>query len=164
VSAKEAVAMNLTDGLLLAATVSSAIAGGATLDQTVKQLPARHRIGAEAYTAYARAADLSNGLVWYPVMGIGTTVLVIGAVVAGLLDHPSASRAVALAAMAAGIVVFAGATSRAAPTLLTLRRGEPTEATATATLDRFARFNAIRAAGIVMTIAASVWAMAASVG
>jgi len=47
---------------------------------------------------------------------------------------------------------------------LTLRRGEITEAAAKTTLDRFTRFNAIRAAGIAGTVAASVWALATTIG
>jgi hypothetical protein len=55
--------VTMTQGVLLAATLNGAIACGATFDQTFKQLPARHRIGASAYTAYIRAADLGNGLI-----------------------------------------------------------------------------------------------------
>jgi hypothetical protein len=156
--------MTMTQGVLLAATLSSAIACGATFDQTFKQLPARHRIGASAYAAYVRAADLGNGLIWYPLLGIATTVLAIAAIVTGLLDHPTAARTAALAVMAAGTIVFTTATSRAAPTLLTLRRGEITEAAARTTLDRFSRFNAIRAAGIAVAVAGSVWALATTIG
>jgi hypothetical protein len=156
--------MNLATGLLIAATVTSAIACGATLDQTFKQLPARHRIGATAYTAYARAADLSNGLIWYPILGISTTLLCAAAVVTGLLDHPNAIRTTALVILAVGTVVFTAATSRAAPTLLTLRHGEVTDTKAQTTLNRFARFNAIRASGIAVAVLAAVWALALAIG
>jgi hypothetical protein len=156
--------MTLATIVLMAATVSSALACGATFDQTFKQLPARHQIGATAYGAYVRAADLRNGLIWYPIIGITTTLLCLGAVVTGLLDHPSATRIAALTTLALGTIVFTAATARAAPTLLALRAGEVTEATAQATLNRFARFNAVRAVGIAIAAAASVWALAASIG
>ena len=156
--------MILATGLLIAATVTSAIACGATLDQTFKQLPARHRIGATAYTAYARAADLANGLIWYPIIGISTTILCAAAVVMGLIDHPNAMRTTALVILAVGTVVFTAATSRAAPTLLTLRGGEVTDAQAQTTLNRFARFNAIRAIGIAVTVVAAVWSLASVIG
>src|SRR5512146_462882 len=110
--------MTWATSVLVAAMVSSALACGATLDQTFKQLPARHRIGAGAYVAYARAADLSNGLIWYPIIGITTTLLCLAAVVTGLLDHPSATLTAALIALALGTIVFTAATARAAPTLL----------------------------------------------
>jgi hypothetical protein len=155
--------MTLATSALMAATVSSALACGATLDQTFKQLPARRQIGATAYAAYVRAADLRNGLIWYPIIGISTTMLCLTAVVTGLLDHPSASHTTALVALALGTIVFTAATARAAPTLLSLRTSEATEATAQTTLHRFARFNAIRAVGIVLTLTASVWALTASI-
>jgi hypothetical protein len=156
--------MNVATELLLAATLTSAITCGATLDQTFKQLPARHRIGATAYTAYARAADLDNGLIWYPIIGISTTLLCAAAVVTGLLEHPNAARTTALAILAVGTLVFTAATSRAAPTLLTLRRGEATEAQAQTTLNRFARYNAIRATGISVAVLAAAWALVSAMG
>jgi hypothetical protein len=156
--------MNIATALLIAATVTSAMACGATFDQTFKQLPARHRIGASAYAAYARAADLSNGLIWYPIVGISTTLLCAAAAVAGLLDHPNAMRTTALVILAVGTVVFTAATSRAAPTLLTLRHSEVTDAQAQTTLNRFARFNAIRAIGIAVTVLAAAWALILAIG
>lgn len=156
--------MNIATGLLIAATVTSAMACGATFDQTFKQLPARHRIGATAYTAYARAADLSNGLIWYPIIGISTTLLCTAAVVSGLLDHPNTMRTTALVILAVGTVAFTAATSRAAPTLLTLRHNEVTDAQAQTTLNRFTRFNAIRATGVAMAVSAAVWALALDIG
>lgn len=131
-------------GLLLAATVTNGIATGATLDRAIKQLPARRRIGAPAYLDYVRAADMGNGLLWYPIMGIGTALTTLAAVLVGLLAHPTAAGAIALAAAGLGTVAHSAATSRAAPTLLTLRRGEPTAATIESVLDRFAILNALR--------------------
>jgi hypothetical protein len=157
------ISMTLATGVLLAATVCSALACGATFDQMFKQLPARHQIGATAYAAYVRAADLSNGLIWYPIIGISTTLLCVAAVVTGVLNHPNASHIAALSALALGTIVFTVATARAAPTLLTLRTGAVTEATAQATLNRFARFNAVRAVGIAVAVAASAWALAVSI-
>jgi hypothetical protein len=155
--------MNAATVLLIAALVSSTVACGATLDQTFKQLPARRRIGPGAYTQYVRAADLGNGLIWYPIVGITTTLSCVAAAVAGLLDHPTAARIAALSVLAVATVVFTAATSRAAPTLLTLRDGQIAEAAAEATLNRFARFNAIRAGGIALTVAAAVWALALTI-
>jgi hypothetical protein len=81
--------------------------------------------------------------------------------VTGLLAHPNGTTTAALATLALGTMVFTVSTARAAPTLLTLRTGQVTEATAQATLNRFARFNAVRAVGITITVGAAVWALAA---
>ena len=81
----------------------------------------------------------------------------------GLLDHPNTMRTMALVILAVGTVAFTAATSRAAPTLLT-RHGEVTDAQAQTTLNRFARFNAIRATGIAVAVLAAVWALALDIG
>ena len=72
-------------------------------------------------------------------------------------------RTAALVALALGTIVFTAATARAAPTLLRLRTKQATEVTAQTTLHRFARFNAIRAVGIALTLTANVWALTASI-
>ncbi len=147
-------------GVLVAATVTNGIAAGATLDQAFKQLPARRHIGTRAYVDYVRAADMANGRIWYPIMGIGTALVSLAAVLLGLLAHPGPAGVAALLVVALGTLGHLGVTSRAAPTLLSLRTGEVDPARAAATLDRFARLNAIRAAGIVLALAATVAALA----
>ncbi len=57
--------------LIAAATALDGVATGASLDQTIKQLPARHRIGVVAFSAYNRAADRgTGGLVLYAGAGV----------------------------------------------------------------------------------------------
>ena len=51
--------------LLAGATALNGILAGASLDQSIKQLPSRHRIGPVAYSTYSRASDLGNGIPWY---------------------------------------------------------------------------------------------------
>ena len=65
--------------LLLAATAATGILAGASLDQSIKQLPARHRMGIAAFSVYSRAADLGNGIAWYAIIGIGAAALTIAA-------------------------------------------------------------------------------------
>lgn len=49
--------MNRVWTLVVAALVVNAMVIGATWDQTIKQLPARQVIGAEAFSAYSKAGD-----------------------------------------------------------------------------------------------------------
>ena len=49
----------------MAALVADGILAGLSLDKVIVQLPARRRIGVTAYAAYARAADLGNGIAFY---------------------------------------------------------------------------------------------------
>ena len=51
---------NRTSALILAATAADGLLAGASLDQSIKQLPARRRIGAVDYSAYSRASDASR--------------------------------------------------------------------------------------------------------
>jgi hypothetical protein len=150
--------MDGATGLLVAAMVTNAVAAGATFDQTFKQLPARHRIGPGAYTAYVRAADLGNGLVWYPIMGVGAASVTVAAIVAGLRTAATRPQVVALVAMAVGTIGFLASTARAAPILLSLRRDGAAQDPAPV-LDRFARANAIRAVALAVMVAATVWAL-----
>ena len=55
----------LTIALLVAATAADGLLAGASLDQSIKQLPARHRMGVIAFSAYSRASDLGPGIIWY---------------------------------------------------------------------------------------------------
>jgi hypothetical protein len=151
-------------GCAIAAAVANGAMVGATLDQSVKQLPARHRIGAVTYAAYARAADLAGGLRWYPALA-GVVLLSTGAAVAtGLLDHPDRWRVVALLAAAAGTVAHMLVTARAAPTILTLRHlPDDGSDRIAAVLARFVRLQTLRAGLQVATLAAAVWALVATV-
>ena len=71
--------------LILAATATDGLLAGASMDQSIKQLPARHKIGPVAYSEYSRASDLGHGILWYGILGVGAAVLTIAAAVAGLI-------------------------------------------------------------------------------
>jgi hypothetical protein len=68
----------------LAAAVDGLLAG-ASLDQSIKQLPARHRIGVVAFSGYSRASDQANGLAWYAALGVGGAVLTLAAAATAVL-------------------------------------------------------------------------------
>lgn len=153
--------IDITLGLLLAATVVNAVMVGATLDQSIKQLPARHRIGPLAYAGYAKAADFAGGLRWYPPLGVATLLVTPGAAIAGLLDHPTGQQTTALVLAAAGTIAHTLVTARAAPAFLSLREVDDEE-TATAILDRFAHLQTVRATFQVLTAAATIWALIAT--
>ncbi len=153
--------MNTTYRLLMAAATANGIATGATLDQAIKQLPARHELGSVAYADYVRAADLGNGLIWYPIMGIGTAALSLTAALHGLQAKPGRPGSAALIALTIGTASHLTATTRAAPTLLGLRHAGIDDTQAGDILNRFAQLNRLRATALVATLAAVVWALAA---
>jgi hypothetical protein len=66
-------------GVAMAALVADGILAGLSLDKVIVQLPSRRRIGVTAYAAYARAADLGNGIALYAAVGVGAAVLTLAA-------------------------------------------------------------------------------------
>lgn len=146
--------------MLLVASVSvNGLLTGATLDQAIKQLPARKAIGAVAYSDYSRAADLGNGLIWYPVLGIGAAVLSVVTSAVGLAQHAVGAERIALILLIVGSVAHMGSTALAAPTNISQRRAAGDEAALTRIFNRFARLNAIRAALLVATLGIAIWAL-----
>jgi hypothetical protein len=151
----------LLPGLAIAATALDGLLAGASLDQSIKQLPARRRIGAIAYSVYARAADLGNGLLWYPLLGIGAALLTIVAAVMAFAQ--SAPSAVALPLYLAAVTSLAHSftTSRAAPIMLSQRRVADDESALRAIFARFERWQTARAILQAATFALMLWALVA---
>ena len=120
----------------MAALVADGILAGLSLDKVIVQLPARRRIGVTAYAAYARAADLGNGIAFYPAVGAGAAVLTLaGFAVAALLS-----------------LVHSAMTGGAAPTMFQIGRAGDDPAALAPLLARFARWSAARAAAQTATL------------
>jgi len=156
--------MTVAIELQIAATVVASMGATASLDQLIKQVRARHRIGVVAYAAYSRAADFHTAIPYYAPIIAGWVVVIPAAAIAGFADGASGSRAVALGAMLAGLIVHTLVTVLfAAPILLSQRRLRPDdEPRLTDVFDRFARWHGVRTVNDVATAAAAVWALAAS--
>ena len=149
-------------GVAMAALAADGILAGLSLDKVIVQLPARRRIGVIAYAAYARAADLGNGIAFYATAGVGAAVLTVAAfAVAAALRAPGAVTTL-LAAAAALSLVHSAATGRAAPAMFRIGRAADTETTLAPLLARFARWPAARAA--VQTATLIVVAIAVATG
>src|SRR5438105_13843412 len=87
--------------LAIAATVNGLLAG-ASLDQSIEQLPSRHRIGVRAYSDYSRASHLANGRFWLVPLGLGGAAITVAAAIwAATLALP---RAHALPIFIAGVL------------------------------------------------------------
>jgi hypothetical protein len=109
-------------GVAIGALVADGILAGLSLDKVIVQLPARRRIGVTAYAAYARAADLGNGVAFYAAVGVGAAALTLAAfAVAAALGAPGAVTG--LLAAAAGLPLpHSAATGRATELTAALRR------------------------------------------
>jgi hypothetical protein len=153
--------------LILAIATTAVIGPGAgmSLDQSIKQLPARRRIGVSAYSAYSRAGDQGNGLFLYPPIGIGTLVLAIAAAVSGHLSGLPSPLQIPLDISGVLAVLHSLVTARAAPINFNQRKYRLTDEVNLANvLNQFERWHNLRAALQVLNFGASLWATVALAG
>jgi hypothetical protein len=148
--------------LLIAAVAFNGVLSGASLDQSIKQLPARRRMGVIAFSAYSRAADLGNGIVWYAAIGVGAALLTIGAAVGAYLRVAPAAVAIPLYLAALASLLHSFTTTQAAPTLFQVRQVKDDAARLTLIFDRFERWQTLRAALQVAAFGLTLWALAAA--
>lgn len=151
--------LDLSFILTVATVAGNGMLAGASLDQSFKQLPARHRIGAVAYSAYARAADLGPGILWYALLGIGAALLTVAAATAAVAQGIAVPISAPLVAAAVLSALHSFATSQAAPTMFSQRRVPQTEEALGAVFNRFTRWQTVRATLQVLTLAAMLWAL-----
>jgi hypothetical protein len=155
----------LTLLLLIAATACIGLLAGASLDQSIKQLPARHRIGSVAYSQYSRASDLGRGILFYAILGVGSAALCIAAAIAAALQGLLLSRAVPIYAGAVLALLHTLATTQAAPTNFSQRKVAPDdEAGLAGVFDRFARWQAVRCVLQVINFGVNLWAVVSLTG
>ena len=153
-----------TLALIVAATAMNGVLAGASLDQSIKQLPTRNRIGGAAYSVYSRAGDLGNGIAWYAVLGVGSALLTIIAAVVMYFQQAGSAAAIPLYMAAVLSVLHSLVTVRAAPLLMSQRRytaDSAGEDSLKALFNRFARLQALRAFLQVLTFGLLLWTIVA---
>jgi hypothetical protein len=149
--------------LLVAAMLGNGLLVGASLDQVIKQLPARHRIGVLAFSDYSKAGDLGRGIAWYAALGIGAALLTILAALVGLADEPGTPAAAALWLALVLTVAHSATTLRAAPLNFSQRAAAGDPARLAAIFDRFERWSTARATLQVLTLLSVTSALIASI-
>jgi hypothetical protein len=151
--------LSFTFVLIVAATAADGLLAGASLDQSIKQLPARHKIGLVAYSEYSRASDLGPGILWYAILGVGAAVLTIAAAVVAFLEGVPSATATPLYVAAGLAVLHSLVTTQAAPTNFSQRRVAKDEAALERVFDRFERWQTLRAVLQVLNFGAMLWAL-----
>jgi hypothetical protein len=154
--------MNLVPSLITLATAMNGLLSGLNVDTALVKLPARRRIGAVAYATFARGNDLGNGLVVYPLLGIGAVLLTVLATAVAYLERSPMEVVLPLSLASLLSLLHTFATTRAAPVMLSLKDVPDDEAILTAKLDRFARWHAVRATFQVLTFFVLLWALIVS--
>src|SRR5580700_10915770 len=133
--------------LVVATTTLSGIAAGASLDVSIRQLPARHRIGVIAYSVYSQATDLGTARVWYPPLGIGTLLLALATAVMAFFQQVPLAHALPLFLAAILWMVHLFITLMwALPTLPRQRHFANDEQQLTALFNQFEHLQTVRAA------------------
>ena len=145
--------------LIVLAVAINGMLAGASLEAALVKLPARKRIGALAYARFARGNDLGNGLFVYPTWAILATLLVFAATAVSFAAGSTVRVLVALSASSAASVLHFGATSRAAPVMLSIGKTPDDEGVLAAKLDRFARWHAVRTVFQVLAFLLVLWAL-----
>jgi hypothetical protein len=152
--------MDSLTSLLLASVVANGLLSGASLDQSIKQLPARHRIGVLAFSEYSKASDLANGVPWYATLGVGGGLLSVATGVYGLTRDVESTTTAALWALILLTVAHSLVTSQAAPTDFSQREAAGDANRLTAIFNRFARLQTLRVTLQVAALGAAVWGLA----
>ena len=154
--------MNLVTFLIALAAAINGLLAGLNVDTALVKLPARKRIGARAYATFARGNDLGNGLVVYPILGIGAALFTVLAMAITYLEHSSMGLLLPLFLASLLSLLHTFATTRAAPVMLSIKDTPDDEALLMAKLDRFARWHAVRATFQILTFFVLLWALGAS--
>jgi len=147
--------------LLAVATVADGALAGASLDQSIKQLPARRTMGNVAFSAYSRAADLGPGVVWYAALGIGAALLTIATAIVELALGTASAAAWAIYVAAALAILHSLTTARAAPINFSQKRAADDEAQLGVIFDRFERWQTARVILQTLTFIAVIVALVA---
>ncbi len=152
--------MNLVLSLITLATAANGLLAGANTDTALVKLPARRRIGVVAYATFARGNDLGNGLVVYPLLGIGAALLTLLATALAYVERSPMEVLLLLSLASLLSILHTFATTRAAPVMLSIKDTPDDEAILTAKLDRFARWHTVRATFQVVAFFVLLWALA----
>lgn len=117
-----------------------------SLNRTLVEMPAWRHLGAEAWAAFSRQADLGNGKILYPLAGIGGTLLILAATIAFRLS-PRRPWSVAIPLYGAALLAICImlTTTQAAPILLSLHRIGDDPAALQQVFEDFYRWDSIRA-------------------
>jgi hypothetical protein len=153
-------APRLAIACVVIALVMSAL--GDSLGRTIVEMPAWRAVGPQAWAAFSRHADLGAGRIFYPVAGIGGTLLsLIAAAAFRLSPRRPLSAAIPLYGAACANLGVMLLTVFAAPIMLSLPRlGDDPVALAQA-FAGFARWDAVRAVVAAAGGCADVWALVA---
>jgi putative flippase GtrA len=140
---------------IIAASLTGLLCG-ASLDQSIKQLPARHRIGVAAFSAYAKAADLKNGVLWYAILGMGAALVSLITAILAWKYHTPERYALAFYVGGFFSILHSFCTMLAAPTYHQQKRITDVDALRRL-FNRFERIQTFRSIFIALNFMTYIW-------
>ena len=153
-------AWRLALGCIVTALVIGAV--GDNLNRTIVEMPAWRTLGATAWAAFSRLADLGNGRIIYPVAGIGSTILVLAAAITFRMSSPRpwsvAVPVYGAALMNIGVILL---TTQAAPIMLNVPRLGNDPVALQRAFEGFYLWDSIRAVVGALAACAQIWAVVA---
>ncbi len=152
--------LDTTVMLVVATTALSGIAAGTSLDVSIRQLPARHRIGVLAYSAYSRATDLGTAVFWYISVGVSAFLFALASALVALLQRAPLAHMLPITLFASLWVVHLLITLKwAVPTLPRQRQVSTDEQQLAAIFNRFERLQTVRVVIDVLIFGITLWAL-----
>lgn len=112
----------MTIVLATLAVLANGLLAELSLDRSLVAMPAWQRVGVRGWAAFSRRADLGNGLVLYPLLGIGGPLLSIAIAVTFALGSSVPSAAVPVAIAVVLSIAHVLGTVRAAPAMARVGR------------------------------------------
>jgi hypothetical protein len=147
--------------LIVAATLLDGILAGGDVDRWLVGMPAWQTVGAVGWANYSRLADLGNGLVLYPLLAIGGTLLSVGAAVSfARREKREISVGIPIYAAATLAIIGLLLTLKAAPFMLSLRHiGNEDAATLQHAFDQFEFWGGLRAVFQTLAFGSNLWSL-----
>ena len=153
--------MDLFFILVLLNTILSGIIAGVSFDVAFVKLPTRKRIGAIAYAQFARGNDLGNGKIVYPILGIGSIVLVLSLNVVAFLQKQPTPVLFPVVLTIILTILHSLCTGKAAPIMISLKNTPDEEKVLKKKLDAFTYWHALRTIFQLLTFFAVIWSLVA---
>jgi hypothetical protein len=147
-------------GLLIGTLLLS---GGGNIDRSLVEMPAWQHVGALAWATFSQWADLSRGLLIYPVQAIGSAILCITAALIVFRKRRNLGCTVALPISVALLFAFGVllTTTQAAPAMLSTSSHLSDPAALQQSLNTFTLWQGIRSVCGWLESCALIWTLVA---
>jgi hypothetical protein len=142
---------------LMITCIFDSVLGSTSLIKVLVELPARKKMGDIEFAHYGRAADLGNGRIIYPLLGIGGALLTIITWIDGVIINLPNIVIVPFYLAAALSIIHSLTTVRAAPNMIKIGTIEDNDELLKTYLDRFIYWNKWRALVQFTTFLVLLW-------